>query len=311
MRHLFQIKTTIMETKQNDGIEIISTPIDVNVVESTERAMIDQQIATAKKYPRNIHRVRDNVVAIVSLDEMTARSCAYALPRDGKTISGASVHLARIVAQQYGNIRIDARITDIGRTHVTGQATCVDLENNIGIRVEVKRRITDKRGNRYSDDMITMTGNAASAIALRNAVFAVIPKPLIDAAYIAARQTIIGDVSDENKLVAKRQKTIDEFIKSFGVTESDILRVLNLRSTTQIKAEQIVELVGIWQSLRDGDTTVDEVFGAQPTTKQIAQEKTNDAIVDSVNSMLEKKSRRMTPNINVETNNTTSNELPL
>ncbi|HTI12483.1 MAG TPA: hypothetical protein VL832_28115 [Puia sp.] len=245
-----------METVETIKIDTV----DLSVVEAQDRALIDKQISTAKAYPRNIHRVRDNVVAIASMDEDTAKSCGYALPRDGKTIYGPSVHLARIVAQQYGNIRIDAKIADIDKTHVTGQATCIDLENNVGIRVEVKRRITGKGGLRFSEDMITVTGNAASSIALRNAVFAVIPKPLVDAGYKASQEKIIGKISNENDLIAKRKKTVDEFMKSYGVDEKAILEALGLREITQIKADQLKTLFGIWQGIKDGDTTVNEVF---------------------------------------------------
>lgn len=234
--------------------------IDLSVVEAQDRALIDKQIATAKQYPRNVYRVRENIIAIASMDEDTARSCGYALPRDGKNIQGPSVHLARIVAQQYGNIRIDSKVTDIDKTHVTGQSTCIDLENNVGIRVEVKRRITAKNGNRFSEDMIVVTGNAAVSIALRNSVFNVVPKPFIDAGYRAAQEKIIGDVSDETKLLAKRKKTLDEFAKSYGVDEQAVLKTLGLREVTQIKADEIKILVGLWQAIKDGDTTVDDTF---------------------------------------------------
>lgn len=244
--------------------------VDLSVIEAQDRALIDKQIATAKQFPRNIHRVRDNIVAIASMDEETAKSCGYSLPRGGKSISGPSVHLARIVAQQYGNIRIDAKITDIDRTHVTGQATCIDLENNVGIRVEIKRKITDKNGQRFNDDMITVTGNAASSIALRNAVFNVVPKPLVDAGYKSAQEKLIGDVSDENKLIAKRKKTLDEFMKSYGVDEKAILKTLGLREVTQIKAEEIKILIGLWQAIKDGDTTVNETF--YPEKKESSEE---------------------------------------
>lgn len=241
--------------------EIITAEVmDLSVVEAQDRALIDKQIATAKQFPRNIHRAKDNIVAIASMDEDTAKTCGYNLPRGGKNISGPSVHLARIIAQQYGNIRIDTKIADTDKTHITAQSTCIDLENNVGIRVEVKRKITDKFGKRYNDDMITVTGNATASIAMRNAIFNVVPKPLIDAGYKAAQEKIIGDVSDENKLVAKRKKTIDEFMKSYGVDEKAILKTLGLREVTQIKAEEIKMLVGIWQAIKDGDTTVEETF---------------------------------------------------
>jgi hypothetical protein len=277
-----------MEQQEMTKIEVL----DLSVVEAQDRALIDKQISTAKAYPRNIHRVRDNIVAIAGMDEDTARSCGYALPRGGKAINGPSVHLARIVAQQYGNIRIDAKIADIDRTHVTGQATCIDLENNVGIRVEVKRKITDKNGVRYNEDMITMTGNAASAIALRNAVFAVVPKPLIDAGYKASQEKMIGDVSDENKLVAKRKKTIDEFLKSYGVDEKAILKALGLRESTQIKADEIKNLIGIWQALKDGDTTVDETF--YPEKKKEQSEEGKKATDDLAAKLAEKKTTNAT-----------------
>lgn len=249
--------------------EIVQVEVmDLSVVEAQDRALFDKQIATAKQFPRNVIKVKENIQVIASMDEETAKACGYSLPRGGKNISGPSVHLARIVAQQYGNIRIDAKITDIDRTHVTGQATCIDLENNVGIRVEVKRKITNSTGQRYNDDMITVTGNAAASIALRNAVYNVVPKPLIDAGYRAAQEKIIGDVSDENKLLAKRKQVLEAMIKSYGITEKDILRVLGLRETTQIKAEEIKQLIGLGQAIKDGDTTIDEAFFPDKASKE-------------------------------------------
>lgn len=250
--------------------------IDLSVVEAQDRALIDKQISTAKAYPRNVHRVRDNIVAIAAMDEDTARSCGYALPRGGKTINGPSVHLARIVAQQYGNIRIDAKIADIDKTHVTGQATCIDLENNVGIRVEVKRKITDSKGFRYNEDMITMTGNAASAIALRNAVFNVVPKPLVDAGYRASQQRLIGDVSTEAALLIKRKEWLDHFMKAYGVDEKAILKALGLREVTQIKADELRNLIGINQAIKDGDTTVNEAFFPDKGKEHAATDKKED-----------------------------------
>lgn len=260
--------------------------MDLSMVEAQDRALIDKQIATAKQFPRNIHKAKDNIIAIASMDEETAKTCGYSLPRGGKNITGPSVHLARIIAQQYGNIRIDTKVADADKTHLTAQATCIDLENNVGIRIEVKRRITDKYGKRFNDDMITVTGNAAASIALRNAVFNVVPKPLIDAGYKAAQEKIIGDVSDETKLIAKRKKTLDEFAKSYGVDEKAILKTLGLREVTQIKAEEIKMLIGLWQALKDGDTTVDETF--YPEKKK----EPNDAVKQATDDLAEKLNKK-------------------
>lgn len=260
--------------------EITTITFDPTAVEAQERALIDKQITTAKTYPRNVHRVRDNIIAIASMDEETAKACGYVLPRGGKNISGPSVHLARIVVQQYGNIRVESKVVDTGATHITGQATCIDLENNVGIRVEVKRRITNSKGDRYNDDMITVAGNAATSIALRNAVFNVVPKPLVDAGYKAAQQKITGDISDETKLIARRKAVLDGFQKSYGVSDSDVLRVLGLREITQIKGEELVTIIGLAQAIKDGDTTVDESFFPDKgkTTKDKKEDKETERV---------------------------------
>lgn len=241
-----------------DEIEII--PIDSGVaIFNQEKAMIDIQISTAKAFPRNIRNATENIVAIATMDKPTAESCNYALPRGGKHISGPSVHLARIIAQQWGNIRVDSRVVAVDATHVTAEAVCFDLETNVAVKTQVKRSIVGKQG-RYNDDMITVTGNAACAIALRNAVYSVVPKSVIDKAYKAAMSVITGDISDETKLIARRKQVMDALKDGYKVTEEEILKSIGKSSVTHIGAEEIVTLIGFGQSIKDGDATVDSVF---------------------------------------------------
>lgn len=236
---------------------------DVEAIEAAQRAEYDIQIATAKKYPRNLVRVKENCLAMVTMDKETAETCRYALPRGGKTVSGPSVHLARMMAQQYGNIRVDAKIKQITDKQVISEAVAFDLETNCAVRIEVRRSIIDKYGKRYNDDMITVTGNAANAISFRNAVLSVIPKSLTDICYNAALRQITGDLSSEDKIIAARNKAIEYFKGNFNVTEEQILKAINLRSINQIREEQIADLRGIMQALKDGDTTPEEVFNIQ------------------------------------------------
>ena len=120
----------------------------------------------------------------------TAQSCGYALPRGGKPITGPSVHLAKLIVSNWGNVRAEAKVVQITDKQVISRGTCWDLENNVATAFEVRRSIVGKGGQRYSDDMITVTGNAANAIAYRNAVFSVIPKAVTDKVYQAAQHFI-------------------------------------------------------------------------------------------------------------------------
>lgn len=244
------------ETKETDVIEIQEIPL---IVYEQDKALCDVQISTAKMYPRNTARAIDNAIAIVTLDKETAQTCTYSVPRGNKSITGPSVHLAKILAQVWGNLRIDAKVVAIDQKHVTSESVCFDLENNLAIKTQVKRSIVGSKG-RFNDDMITVTGNAANAIALRNAILSVIPRAIVDKVYNAAKSTIIGDVSDNNKLITKRKAVIDALKDTYQVTEQEILFSIGRAAINHVTSDDLITLIGIGTAIKDGDTTIESAF---------------------------------------------------
>lgn len=229
-------------------------------MDAVERANVDSQVATAKQYPRSIKRSIDNSIVMATMDAETAQSCGYALPRGGKPITGPSVHLAKIIVSNWGNMRTEAKVVQITDKQVISRGTAWDLETNVASAFEVRRNITDKYGKRYSDDMITVTGNAANSIAYRNAVFSVVPKAVVDKVYKAAQKHITGDLSDGEKLIKRRSDAINYFNDEWGITEEEVVKLCGKQTVNQIKADEIALLLGMVQSLKDGDTTVDELM---------------------------------------------------
>jgi len=253
---------------------IISEVGNTETIYQQDKAVIDIQIATAKNYPRNVKRATENSIALVTMDKETASTCTYSVPRGGKAITGASVHLAKILAQSWGNMRIEAKVISVEEKHVTSQAIAFDLENNLAIKVEVKRSIMTRTG-RMNDDMITVTGNAANSIALRNAILSVIPKAVVDKVYNEAKRTITGDVSDKTKLLARRKQVLDGFKDTYGVSEAEVLSVIGKAAVDHITADDLVVLIGVGQSIKDGDTTVEQAFqskGLNVTKQQLTPE---------------------------------------
>lgn len=245
-----------METNL-DNIKI--QEVNTEVLYQQDKAQVDIQISTAKQFPRNITRAVQNSLAIVTMDQKTAATCTYSVPRGGKAITGPSVHLAKVIAQNWGNLRIESRVIDIDAKHVTSQGICWDLENNIAIKTEVKRSITTKNG-RMNDDMITVTGNAGNSIALRNAIFAVIPRAVVDKVYSEACLMITGDVSSETKLIKRRKQVFDAMKDSYTVTEEEILSIVGKASINHITSDDLVVLIGVGQAIKDGDTTIEQAF---------------------------------------------------
>lgn len=275
---------------ENNGTEEteIAQQLTPEIVYQQDKASIDIQISTAKAYPRNIRRATENALAIVTMDQTIAQTCTYSVPRGGKKISGPSVHLAKIIAQVWGNMRIDAKVVDIDQSRVTSESVCWDLESNLAIKVQIKRSIVSRTG-RFSEDMITVTGNASNSIALRNAVLSVIPKGIVDKIYNAAKQTITGDVSDKNKLISKRVQVFQQLRDTFGVSDKEILFAIGKASIDFVDADDIVTLVGVGQAIRDGDTTIEEAFKGvkNGNGKAITPERLQ-SILDDTISLLDK-----------------------
>ncbi len=267
------METSIIPQAEYETLQV-QNPQGIIQLDAVERANVDSQVATAKQYPRDIRRAINNSVAMATMDYNTAQACGYALPRGGKPITGPSVHLAKLIVSNWGNIRAEAKVVQVTDKQVISRGTCWDLENNVATAFEVRRSIVGRNGQRFNDDMITVTGNAANSIAYRNAVFSVIPKAVTDKVYQAAQHFITGDLSDEEKIVARRKKCIDFFKEEYGISEEEVVALCGKQTVNQIKSEQIALLLGITQSLKDGDTTIEDLM------KPYRKEKTKAAIAD-------------------------------
>lgn len=240
-------------------VQIISN--DITTYEQSIRAEVDIQITTAKKYPRDKKRFLENSLFDATHSEKSAIKCGYTLPRSGKKIQGISVHLARILAQNYGNIRVAAKGLSISDTYVTAEAVCMDLETNLAVRVETRQKILDKTGHRYNEDMIQITMLACIAKAERNAILHVIPASYSEEVYEAAQQKLIGDVKkSQNALEETRMKALKSFNEKFSITEGMILKYFGKQKVEQLDAEDVVSLRGLFQALKDGDATIDGTF---------------------------------------------------
>lgn len=217
---------------------------------------VDAQITTARKFPRSLVTFVRRATEMATLNADVAASCVYALPRDGKTIEGPSARLAEIVAHAWGNLRIQAGVIDADDRYVTARGEAWDVESNVAIAFEVRRRITGKSGKTYTDDMITVTGNAASSIALRNAVFKAVPSSFWKPIYQKCRSVIAGD----QKTFGTRR---DELLKAFmvaGVTPERVCHSIGLKGISDITLDHMATLAGILNAIRDGDTTIEEAF---------------------------------------------------
>lgn len=251
----------VRRRKQNSKImsEIIEIK-QAEVLQAINRSEIDMQVTTAKQYPRNLPEVLNKIATYATMDTETAEDCFYALRRKGSNgdqlIEGLSVRMAEIIAGAWGNLRVQTRIIGNDGKTITAQGICHDLETNLAVSVEVKRKITDRNGKTYSEDMQVTTGNAASAIAFRNAVLKVVPKAVTKKVIEDVKQVALGKSLD---LETSRQNMIAYFAK-LGVTEDIILEYLGMKKREEIDKEAVFELRATANAIKEGTTSVQESF---------------------------------------------------
>lgn len=246
-----------MENNNNEQqiIKVVSESALPEII----RAEIDTQIATAKSFPRSLTAFKERAMSMAIFNEEVAESCSYSLPRAGKTIEGASVRLAEIVVSSFGNIRSGARVIANDGKVITAQGICHDLETNNSVTVEVRRKITDKNGRTFSEDMQVVTGNAACAIAFRNAVFKVVPFALVQEIYDKAKEVAKGTTET---LVKRRDRAI-EYFRSLKVTDQQVCEILQIKKIEDIDLDKLSVLTGMRAAIKNGEITVKELFSPE------------------------------------------------
>lgn len=238
-----------------DEVEVLEVN-DPGALTILRDAEVDLQISTARKYPRSVTSFMRRGQELATLSPEIAAACIYAVPRDGRTIEGPSARFAEIMLHAWGNARAEGKVVGNDAEFVTSRGVCWDLETNTAIGYEVRRRITNRNGQTYNADMITVTGNAGSSIALRNAILKNIPTPFWKPIYNRCRQVVAGDAKT---FASRRDDMLHEFAV-MGVTEARLCAAMSLKGKADMTLEHMATLAGFYTALKDGDTTIEEAF---------------------------------------------------
>lgn len=228
-------------------IQLIEQPSAVAI-----REELDVAITTAKAYPRNIEAVLNEVQSYISIDPEIAKTMWYSIPRGNTVIEGPSIRLAEIFLSCWGNIRVQSRIREITDTHVVAEAIAFDIEKNIAVMKEARRRITTKDGVRYNDDLIQQTAQGAISIAIRNALFTVIPRVFIQRAMQYAKEITIKHPQQKKKSINELLAELAREFSEFNITKDQLLSHLN-KKESDVTSDDIIYLRGVLNALRDGE----------------------------------------------------------
>lgn len=272
-------------TDRTVGEGMLAEPmaLPASSLEVLTRSELDTQLLTARRFPRSLALFKQNAMQMIRQDVETAQACYYVLRRrkqDGTfaTIEGPSVRLAEIVKSAWGNLRSGGRVLAETEREIIAQGYACDLQVNTWTSKEVRRRITTTDGRRYSDDMVIVTGNAAIAIAERNAVFGVIPRAMIDPLWQFAKKVVAGSV----KTLADSRKRALADCKALNVPAPRVCAALGKLGVDDLTVEDLVELRGMLNAIAEGTTTAEIAFPPPPSEKLEPEGSTTERLADQL-----------------------------
>lgn len=223
------------------------------------QAQVDTQVTTAKSYPRDARDSIEKSLQHATFSQEIAQSCIYSLPVGASTIDGPSIRLAEIIAYNWGNVRISARIVEINESAVIVEGICWDLEKSGIYEVPVRRSIQkDRKTGKTNEFMINNAVNAAISIAIRNAIFRAIPKVYVEKIYNECKRVAIGEI----KNISKQRDSLICWFEKAGVPRARILAYYGLNELNQITEEHMIEMFGAKNALQDRTVDVTQLFNS-------------------------------------------------
>ncbi|MFJ8929307.1 hypothetical protein ACIRLA_22280 [Streptomyces sp. NPDC102364] len=231
------------------------------VEQSRAVAEVQAAIYVARQFPRDVGRSRASMQAACGSLAL-AEKAFYEFPRAGGKVTGSTIHLAKTLAQSWGNIQygVSEMRRDDEYRQSEMQAWAWDVEANtrhVLTFIVPHAKFARGKVEALTDLRDIYENNANSgARRLREAIFAVIPDFFIDEAEGLCRETI---AKGDGKPLPER---IDGAIKVFqqlGVNADRLEQKLG-RPRAQWNGADIAQLLITHKSIQRREIAVDEAF---------------------------------------------------
>lgn len=227
----------------------------------SSRAVAEAQgkLIIAKRFPRDEVQAYAKAIQVCQRPKM-AKTAFYSYPRGGASVTGPSIRFAEELSRCWGNIDygIKELSRDSGKSEM--QAYCWDMESNtISIQNftnphqrEVKGQMVKLTSDR---DIYEINANMA-ARRLRARILAILPDWLVEDCIAECKKTLAGE--NDTPLIDRVRNMVVQFEK-VSVTREMLEKRLKhtIETTTQ---DEFIELVGIFNALKDKQSTVADWF---------------------------------------------------
>ncbi|HEV7455603.1 MAG TPA: hypothetical protein VGN96_02405 [Roseococcus sp.] len=228
----------------------------------SERAIAEAQgrLLVAKRFPRDEAAAFARVMDACRRPSL-AEVANYRFPRGGQSVEGPSIRLAEELARCWGNIAYGMRELSRRNGESEMEAFAWDQQTNVlSTQTFTVRHLRDKRGGsealKDERDIYEITANMASR-RLRARILAVLPPDLVDAAVAQCRETV---KHGSDKPMADRIREMTQAFVKIGVSAAMLAEKLGKPLDTATP-DDLADLRGIYQAIRDGATSINDAFG--------------------------------------------------
>lgn len=257
----------------NTSVPISFSSINQGTVAvEASRAISEAQgkLMLAKQFPRNYTTCYANAIQACQRKGF-AEKAFFSYPRAGQTVTGVTIRFAEELCRCYTNV--DYGIKEL--SHEDGksemQAYCWDLETNTisSQNFTVEHIIETKNGNRKltsQRDIYERTANDG-ARRLRSRILAILPPDLVEDCILECKKTLAGQ--NDIPLIDKIKNMVTGFAK-VGVTKEMLEKRLG-HTLESANADELVEYVGIYNGLKQKETTISDWFEQPKTASQMTE----------------------------------------
>lgn len=245
-----QVTANRMADNGEFGIQQTNREAMVEVASTRAAQEIQSAMIIAKKFPRDEIQATNRILTACKRKTL-AEQALYAYPKGGQTVTGPSIRLAEMLAQNWQNV--DFGIVELEQRD--GESTVMsyawDLETNTRqtkIFTVRHERYTRKGAYALNDprEIYELTANQG-ARRLRACILGVIPGDVVDAAVAECEKTMAGNNAEP--LVDRIRKMIAAFAE-LQVTQ-DMIEARVGHKCEVISEAELVGLKKIYRSLRD------------------------------------------------------------
>ncbi|MEK3935971.1 hypothetical protein MKY41_11640 [Sporosarcina sp. FSL W7-1349] len=285
---------------------------------SREMEEVKGQIFMARQFPRNVFQSEKRILDACKRPAL-AQTAVYSYPRGNQRVEGPSIRLAEVLAQNWGNLAFGVKELEQRPGESVAMAYAWDLETNVRQEKVFTVPHTRKAGGQIKKlddprDIYELVANNG-ARRLRACILGIIPGDIVELALNECNKTLTGN--NEKPLKERIANALAAFKNQYRVTQEMIEQRFGYNAESFTEYDYL-ELIKIFNSLRDGMSKVDDWFDKDAKKKQssgLAESFNNDSQKETKDAAKENDPEKVAEGVKEddadEASATNADELPL